>query len=61
VWFGVANLVAVVAIAWVQADGLTSLWCAWAAVVSVLIYLQFTSWRRSGTPVEPWDARVLRS
>jgi hypothetical protein len=61
VWFGAANIVAVIAIALVQADGLTSLWCAWAAVVSVLIYLQFAAWRRSGTPVEPWDARVLRS
>jgi hypothetical protein len=61
VWFGSANLVAVAAIAWVQADGLTSLWCAWAAVVSVLIYLQFSEWRRSGVPVEPRDTHVLRS
>ncbi len=61
VWFGAANIVAVVAIAWVQADGLTSLWCAWAAVVSVLIYLQFSEWRRSGVPVAPWDTHVLRS
>jgi hypothetical protein len=61
VWFGAANVVAVLAIAYVQADGLTSLWCAWAAVVSVLVYLQFSNWRRSGVPAEPWDARVLRS
>ena len=61
VWFGAANIVAVIAIAWVQADGLTSLWCAWAAVVSVLIYLQFSEWRRSGAPVAPWDTHVLRS
>jgi hypothetical protein len=61
VWFGLANLVAVAVIAFVQADGLTSVWCAWAAVISVLIYLQFSQWRRSGRPVAPSDARVLRS
>lgn len=47
VWFGVANLVAVGAIVVVQSEGLTSVWCAWAAIVSVLIYLQFTWWRNA--------------
>jgi hypothetical protein len=47
VWFGIVNLGAVGAIALVQSEGLTSLWCAWAAVVSVLIYMQFAAWRRS--------------
>lgn len=46
-WFGVANIVAVAVIATIQAEGLTSVWCAWAAVVSVLIYLQFVAWRRA--------------
>ena len=46
-WFGVANVLAVTVIAAIQAEGLTSVWCAWAAVVSVLIYLQFASWRRA--------------
>ena len=46
VWFGVANVVAVAAFATVQAEGLTSLWCTWAAVVSVLIFMQFVFWRR---------------
>jgi hypothetical protein len=46
VWFGVANVVAVATFATIQAEGLTSLWCTWAAVVSVLIYLQFVFWRR---------------
>ena len=45
-WFGVANVVAVAAIVVVQAEGLTSVWCLWAAVVSVLIFVQFTWWRR---------------
>ena len=47
VWFGALDLVAVGVIAWAQADGLTSLWCLWAAVVSVLIYVQFVVWRRA--------------
>ena len=46
VWFGVANLAAVAVIVTIQTEGLTSVWCLWAAVVSVLIYVQFTWWRR---------------
>lgn len=47
VWFGVANLLAVALIAWVRASALTSVWCLWAGVVSVLIYLQLRDWRRT--------------
>ena len=36
-FFGVANLVAVVALVWIQRSALTSLWCVWAAVTSVAI------------------------
>ena len=43
--FGVLDALAVAVIGWAQADGLTSLWCLWAAVVSVLIYVQFVAWR----------------
>jgi hypothetical protein len=46
VWFGVANVVAVAIIVLVQSEGLTSVWCLWAAVVSVLIYVQFEWWHR---------------
>lgn len=35
--FGVVNLAAVAVLAWLLASGLASLWCAWAAVTSVLI------------------------
>jgi hypothetical protein len=52
VWFGVANVVAIAAFATIQAEGFTSLWCTWAAVVSVLIFLQFVFWRR-GDDREP--------
>lgn len=47
VWFGALDLLAVGIIVWAQADGLTSIWCLWAAVVSVLIYWQFVVWRRT--------------
>jgi hypothetical protein len=47
VWFGIANVVAVGAIATVQAEGLTSIWCSWAAVVSVLIFFQLVAWRNA--------------
>lgn len=35
--FGLANLVAVVVLEWVESNALTSLWCAWAAVTSIAI------------------------
>ncbi|HLK44485.1 MAG TPA: DUF6629 family protein [Acidimicrobiales bacterium] len=38
-WFGVANLVAVVVLARLCADGFTSLWCLYAALVSAAIAL----------------------
>jgi hypothetical protein len=53
VWFGLGNLVAVAVITIVQVEGLTSVWCVWAAVVSALIYVQFTVWRRTPAPVGP--------
>ncbi len=53
VWFGLANVVAVAAFVTIQAEGLTSLWCTWAAVVSVLIFLQFVFWRRGDEPTDP--------
>jgi Family of unknown function (DUF6629) len=40
--FGVLNLAAVVVIVWVEQNALTSLWCTWAAIVSVLLYLEFS-------------------
>lgn len=40
VWFGVANAVAVVVLARLCADGFTSLWCAYAALVSGAIALR---------------------
>jgi hypothetical protein len=51
--FGVLDLFAVAVIVWAQADGLTSIWCLWAAVVSVLIYAQFVAWRRRSDTSAP--------
>jgi hypothetical protein len=48
VWFGAINLVAVIAIMQIQADALTSLWCTWAALLSVLIYMEFADRERTG-------------
>jgi hypothetical protein len=39
VWFGVANLAAVIVLAKLSADGFTSLWCLYAALVSAAIAL----------------------
>jgi hypothetical protein len=39
VWFGIANLVAVGVLARLCADGFTSLWCLYAAIVSAAIAL----------------------
>jgi hypothetical protein len=45
VWFGVANAFAVAVVATIQTEYLTSVWCLWAAIVSVLIFVQFRQWR----------------
>jgi hypothetical protein len=44
-WFGVGNLVAVVVLARLCADGFTSLWCLYAALASaaIALYLRLRS------------------
>jgi hypothetical protein len=51
-WFGVVSLVGVIAAALVRVDELTSLWCVYVALVSVLILEHFRRQRASeaGTP-----------
>lgn len=46
-WFGLLNLVGVIAAAAVRADELTSVWCVYAAFVSVLIFAHFRRQRTS--------------
>ena len=48
--FGVANLVGLIAVAVVMKYAFTSIWCAYAAVVSVIIYVHFRH-RRDMPPV----------
>lgn len=45
VWFGAANLVAVIVLALLCASGFTSLWCFYAALVSgaIAVHLRFSS------------------
>jgi hypothetical protein len=48
-WFGVLNLVGVAVAAAVRAEELTSVWCAYAAFVSVLILVHFRRQRVAET------------
>ena len=58
--FGVINLPAVILIGWLLAASLASLWCAWAAITSVLIamHLRRDSTDRPSQPVESLDTRA---
>lgn len=46
VWFGALNAVGVIVTMWIKARAFTSIWCAYAAVVSVVIYGHFHRERR---------------
>jgi Family of unknown function (DUF6629) len=49
-WFGVVNLVGVIVVATVRAEEFTSLWCVYAALVSVLVLMHFRRQRASERP-----------
>ena len=57
--FGMANLVVVAALTWLQSSGLISLWCGWAAITSVAIaaYLR----QRHGQPLPTVSRRPVGS
>jgi hypothetical protein len=46
-WFGLVSLIGVIAVAVVRVDELTSLWCVYVALVSVLILEHFRRQRAS--------------
>lgn len=48
-WFGVVSLIGVIATALVRADELTSLWCLYVALISVLIFEHFHLQRANET------------
>jgi hypothetical protein len=56
--YGVLNLVAVCALAWLNQSGLISLWCVWAAVTSVAIAVHLRTVHR--TPVAGGEAPLTR-
>jgi hypothetical protein len=56
-WFGVLSLVGVIAAALVRADELTSLWCVYVALVSVLILEHFC--RQRAAEATPRRAAAL--
>jgi len=58
-WFGLVSLIGVVATALVRVDELTSLWCLYAALVSVLIFEHFCRQRANETRADPIPRPVL--
>jgi hypothetical protein len=57
VLFGVLNLAAVTTLGWLMAAGVISLWCAWAAVTSVVIAIHLRTAERQ----EPASLAEVRS
>ena len=49
--FGVLNLAAVTVLAWLMATGVISLWCAWAAVTSIVIVVHLRTAENRGESV----------
>ena len=58
-WFGLVSLAGVIAVAVVRADELTSLWCLYVAVVSLLILEHFRRQRASEAQARPIRSPVL--
>jgi hypothetical protein len=58
-WFGLVNLAGVIGTALVRADVLTSLWCLYAAMVSVLILEHFRRQRAFEAGTSPIRSPVL--
>ena len=48
--YGALNLGAVTVLAWLLAEGVVSLWCAWAAVTSVMIVIHLRTFDRVDAP-----------
>ncbi len=58
-WFGLVSLVGVIATALVRVDELTSLWCLYVAMVSVLILEHFRRQRALGARAAPIRSPML--
>jgi nitroreductase len=60
-WFGLVNLAGVVVVAAVRAEEFTSLWCVYAALVSVLILAHFRRQRASERLPPDLEPVLMRS
>ena len=60
-WFGLVSVIGVIATALVRVDELTSLWCLYVALVSVLILEYFRRDRAIKTRADPTAGPVLPS
>lgn len=60
-WFGVVNVVGLAFAATMQEEEFTSVWCLYAAVMSVLILVHFRHERRGDAPLAPGDAAARGS
>jgi len=58
-WFGLVSLVGVIATALVRADELTSLWCLYVAMISVLILEHFRRQRATDARAAPIRSPML--
>ena len=58
-WFGLVSVIGVIVTAVVRVDELTSLWCVYVALVSVLILEHFRRQRAIETPADPTAHPVL--
>ncbi len=56
--FGIANLVGLVAVTIVMAYAFTSIWCAYAAVISVIVYFHFRRLRNHPAPAPAYPVRA---
>jgi hypothetical protein len=50
-WYGIVNLPVVALVAWLDAEGFVSLWCAWAALSSVIVLVELRGTRRTRAAV----------
>lgn len=50
-WYGIVNLPVVALVAWLDAEGFVSLWCAWAALSSVIVLVELRGTRRARAAV----------
>ena len=56
--YGIVNLAAVMVLVWMALEGFASLWCAWAAITSVVIDLYLRNVEEFETPLKEYRSSV---